>query len=201
MKSNLYTLCYAVVLGAVCAGLLTAANGFTSRSAGDVRAEEIANILGVLKVPTPVDASSEELGKIFKKHIRQKTINGTEIYVYTDSPLVDKAEGFVMPFSGPGYLGTIKGMLAMEEDMETIRGIIFYEHEETPGMGEEITSEWFTEQFKGKLVVGENGTVGIVVGENGSSLPNGVDAITGATMTSKAVEKMVNDLVRDVLRK
>ena len=201
MKSNLYTLCYAAVLGAVCAGLLTAAAGIASRSVADIRIEEIANILGVLKIPIPADTSSEELVKIFKRNIRQKAINGTKVYVYTDSPLVDRAEAFAMLFSGQGYHGTIKGMLALESDMKTIRGIIFYQHQETPGMGGEITLEWFTEQFAGKSIVGENGMIGIIVGKNGSDLPNRVDAITAATITSKAVETMVNDLVRTILRK
>ena len=62
-----------------------------------------------------------------------------------------------VPFSGSGVWGPIEGVLALEPDMQTIRGVRFYKQEETPGLGGEIASDWFQAQFKGKTLVSAAG--------------------------------------------
>ena len=97
--------------------------------------------------------------------------------------------------------GPIRGFLALEADMRTIRGVTFHEQEETPGLGGEIASVWFQEQFKGKVIELPDGERGIHIRRGGgASGPNEVDAITGATMTSKKVEVMLNAVIERILR-
>ena len=104
----------------------------------------------------------------------------------------------VAGFEGPGLWGPIKGFLALESDMKTIRGLTFYEQEETPGLGGEIVADWFREQFAGKTIVDAQGKAGIEIGGSKSG-PNHVDGITGATMTCDKVEAMLNKLVKTLV--
>lgn len=199
MKGSLYTLSYAAILGTVCALLLTGANNIAGPyKAANSKAEEIVNILSALKVPFEEGVSSKELVQIFDKNVRQERRGEMDVYIF--SPLESKGEtqAIAVRFWGPGLWGPIKGFLALEPDMETIRGMTIYEQEETPGLGGEIGSSWFKEQFSGKLVVAQSGQAGIVIRAGGASLPNGVDAITGATMTCDKLEAMLNRVIKTI---
>ncbi len=203
MKSNLYVLGYAAVLGTVCALLLTASANFTAPYIADnARAEEVLNILAALNVPFQADASSEQLLEIFNTNVREQSREGITIYEYSLPQSKGKPEAVAVRFSGPGLWGPIKGFLALESDMKTIRGITFYEQEETPGLGGEIVSPAFREQFIGKSIVGEDGKAGIVIRRSGGKAArNEVDAITGATMTCDKVEAMLNAVIKNIAGK
>jgi Na+-transporting NADH:ubiquinone oxidoreductase subunit C len=84
--------------------------------------------------------------------------------------------------------------------MKTIRGITFYEQEETPGLGGEIVTENFRKQFTGKVIEGENGHIGMIVKRDGNQAPNGVNAITGATMTCDKVQAMLNEVIEKIVK-
>ena len=83
--------------------------------------------------------------------------------------------------------------------MRTIRGISFYEHEETPGLGGEIGSEWFRAQFAGKSIVDETGSGGIIIKTSKAKAINQVDAITGATMTCQKIQDMINNTINEIV--
>jgi Na+-transporting NADH:ubiquinone oxidoreductase subunit C len=85
--------------------------------------------------------------------------------------------------------------------MRTIQGLTFYEQEETPGLGGEIASSKFRGQFKGKLIVGEDGNPGIIISSSGDPAPNKVDAITGATMTCNKVQMILNEVIKSIIKK
>ena len=205
MKSNLYVLGYAAVLGTVCALLLTASANFTAPyKAANARAEEVLNILAALKVPFQEDASAKQLLEIFKTNICEQNREGVTVYEYLPPQAKGKPQAVAVRFAGPGLWGPIKGFLALESDMKTIRGITFYEQEETPGLGGEIVSSAFREQFIGKSIVGEDGKAGIVIrrsGGQGARNKNEVDAITGATMTCDKVEAMLNAVIKNIAGK
>lgn len=197
MKGNLYTLGYAAVLGIVCALLLTAMATFTEPyKAANREAEEILNILSALKVPFEPESSSEQLIEVFNANIHTETQNEETIYVYSPPEAKGAVEAVAVRFSGPGLWGPIKGFLALESDRKTIRGVTFYEQEETPGLGGEIVASWFREQFAGKSIVDADGKAGIIVQAGGDDLSNGVDAITGATMTCDKVQAMLNNVIK-----
>ncbi|UCG56723.1 MAG: FMN-binding protein [Phycisphaerales bacterium] len=198
MKGNLYALAYAAVLGTVCALLLTAAAAVTApyRQA-NAEAEEVLNILRVLQVPLQDDTSARQLGEVFKSNVREEQRGDVAVYVY--SPSADQG-AIALRFAGPGLWGPIKGFLALEPDMKTIRGVTFYEQEETPGLGGEIVSSAFREQFVGKSIVDQNGNPGIVISSAGETAPNKVDAISGATMTCDKVQAMLNSAIGDILK-
>lgn len=101
-----------------------------------------------------------------------------------------------IPVSGKGLWSTIYGYLALEKDLNTVRGITFYEHGETPGLGGEVEMPWFQNNFVGKKILDDAGrlvSIKVVKGkvDETYSDPNkkrhAVDGISGATMTSKGV--------------
>jgi len=81
----------------------------------------------------------------------------------------------------------------LKPDLETIVGLEVLDHQETPGLGARITEDEFLQQFNGKVVRPEL----LVVKEAGDD-KNKVDAITGATRTSNAVQGIINDHVSKV---
>lgn len=205
MRHNFYVIFYAAAVGVTCALLLTAWGHFVRpyRRANELGERE-KNILEVLGVPFDEQASLPHIHRSFKRLREQNVIRKQEageltLYVYEGG---ENAEGAVaVPFAGAGLWGPIRGFLALESDRRTIRDVSFYEQEETPGLGGEIASEEFRGQFKGRSIVGPEGEPGIrIVSQGEPSAANEVDAITGATMTSSRVEKMLNETIRRIVK-
>lgn len=109
---------------------------------------------------------------------------------------------FVLPIFGKGLWSTMYGFLAVEPDGKTIRGIKFYEHGETPGLGGEIENPNWTSKWPGKVAINPEGEPEIQV-LKGSVSPGDplayrrVDGLAGATITTKGVEKAVNFWLSD----
>jgi Na+-transporting NADH:ubiquinone oxidoreductase subunit C len=86
-------------------------------------------------------------------------------------------------------------MVGVDPEVTKVLGIAFTKHSETPGLGGRITEDWFSSQFKGLPLHPIDGDKKIFylkpAGTTGA--PNELDAITGATNTSSAVEAFLND--------
>jgi Na+-transporting NADH:ubiquinone oxidoreductase subunit C len=112
-----------------------------------------------------------------------------------------KVVSYIIPVVGKGVWSTLYGYLALENDLNTIRGITFYKHAETPGLGAEIEKEWFQDNFKGKKIFDEKGnlvSVTVIKGKVDPDMKNSehrVDGISGATLTGDGV----SDLLKEVL--
>lgn len=100
---------------------------------------------------------------------------------------------YIIPVSGKGLWGPIWGYVSLEGDMNTIYGASFGHKSETPGLGAEIATEKFQQQFIGKKIFDESGnfvSVTVIKGGASSIDMHGVDAISGATITSNGVTEM-----------
>ncbi len=100
---------------------------------------------------------------------------------------------YIIPMRGKGLWGPIWGYIALEGDMNTIAGVSFGHKGETPGLGAEIETEYFQKQFVGKKILDEQGdfvSVKVVKGGGTSTNIHGVDAVSGATITSDGVTEM-----------
>jgi Na+-transporting NADH:ubiquinone oxidoreductase subunit C len=107
-----------------------------------------------------------------------------------------KLDQVVLPIEGKGLWSTLYGYLALDADMETIRGITFYEHGETPGLGGEIDNPKWQEQWEGKEAFGPEGEpqIEVVHGTVNRERPEAkyqVDGLAGATITSRGVTNLV----------
>ena len=115
------------------------------------------------------------------------------VFVYSENGGPRK---YVLPVQGKGLWGPIWGYIALEEDLNTIAGAVFDHKAETPGLGAEINTGWFQEPFTGKTIFNEAGdfvSVEVVKGGADPSNIHQVDAISGGTITSKALEAMIID--------
>jgi Na+-transporting NADH:ubiquinone oxidoreductase subunit C len=100
---------------------------------------------------------------------------------------------YIIPVRGKGLWGPIWGYISLEADMNTVYGASFGHKSETPGLGAEIETEKFQQQFIGKKIFDESGNFVSVTVIKGGASPNdmhGVDAVSGATITSKGVTEM-----------
>lgn len=96
-------------------------------------------------------------------------------------------QSYVLEVRGAGLWGMMYAFLALESDGQTIRGLNFYDHAETPGLGGEIQNPRWRSRFEGKKAVDDDGDVAIRV-VKGASSDNEVDALSGATITSNGVD-------------
>lgn len=112
-----------------------------------------------------------------------------KVYVLNDD--AGNPEAVVLPVYGYGLWGTIYGFLTLEGDMNTIKGISFYQHKETPGLGARIEEADWRAQWEGIESYDENGNVATGVTKAGSSRENWVDGISGATLTGRGVTNFI----------
>jgi len=102
----------------------------------------------------------------------------------------------ILPIKGYALWSTLYGFLALEGDGNTVAGLGFYEHAETPGLGGEIDNPRWKALWPGKKVFDANGNLAIdlVKGAVDASNPKAihqVDALSGATLTSNGVENLL----------
>ncbi len=113
----------------------------------------------------------------------------------------DLSAAFIIPISGKGLWSTLYGYFAIsKDDYSTSKGITFYKHGETPGLGAEVEEDWFQNQFKEsseKKIFNSSGELKSisVVKKARISDHHEVDGISGATITSKGVSDF---LFRDI---
>ena len=133
-------------------------------------------------------ALSEDLGNNDPAGIGRKP-KYAKVYVKKDD--TGKPEIVVLPIQGYGLWGTIYGFLTLESDMNTIKGISFYEHKETPGLGARIEEPEWRAKWSGIHSYDENGNVATGVTKAGTPKENWVDGISGATLTGRGVSNMI----------
>ncbi len=108
----------------------------------------------------------------------------------------DEGLKYVLPLRGAGLWGPIWGFISLNEDMNTIYGANFDHEGETPGLGAEISTTAFESAFIGKKLFDDSGKlVSILVAKVGQVAPeqHKVDGISGGTITSKGLQKMLLD--------
>jgi len=193
--STLSTIVFAVVFGIVCAVLLTAVDLATARFREENKAaERRKTILAVLGRDVPAGAG--RVNEVFKKCVEIEERDGFVIYRER------KTLAVAVPFRGKGLWGPIEGFLALDPDLRTVRGVRFYRHEETPGLGGEISSKEFCAQFVGKTIK-LGGKAGVKITKPsvpGPRASNEVDGISGATMTSARVEVILNRTITKIVQ-
>lgn len=101
----------------------------------------------------------------------------------------------IIPLQGKGLWGPIWGYISLKSDMNTIYGVTFDHKGETPGLGAEINTPPFEGMFQGKELYedGKFVSIGVLKGGARDNDPHNVDAISGGTITSKGLEKMLLD--------
>ena len=106
-----------------------------------------------------------------------------------------KVELIVLPIVGKGLWSTMYGFLALDGDLNTIRGITYYQHGETPGLGGEVDNPRWKAKWVGRKAYDEEWkpAIRVIKGSAGSveEAPHQVDGLSGATLTSRGVSAML----------
>jgi len=102
-----------------------------------------------------------------------------------------KTREYILPIVGKGLWSTMRGFLALDADGNTIQGLSFYEHGETPGLGGEVDNPRWKSLWKGRKAYDDAGKVAIHVRKGPAGPPEQapyeVDGLSGATLTSRGV--------------
>lgn len=119
--------------------------------------------------------------------------NFAKVYLVKEN---GKLKTLVLPVSGYGLWGTMYGFLALSSDLNSVSGLGFYDHKETPGLGAEIDNPRWQALWDGKEIYGPNGDVALDI-IKGSVTPGSagaehkIDGLSGATLTSNGVDNMI----------
>lgn len=117
------------------------------------------------------------------------------IYEIYPSAERERPDLYVLPIEGLGLWGTLYGFLALEHDAETVRGLTYYSHKETPGLGGEVDNPLWKAKWPGRKAFDKAGKPAITVikGTAGpaDTDPHRVDGLSGATITGNGVTNML----------
>jgi len=150
-------------------------------------------ILQVLKMSAGESLSDLKVVETFHQRVKEIEAKDRTLYVGY-APDGKTITGYAFPVAGPGFWGPVYGMVAVDPSASRILGVAFYKHSETPGLGARITEDWFTKQFIGLPVHPIEGKDKIFYLKSAGTTKsrNELDAVTGATGTSRAVEAFLN---------
>lgn len=217
-NTNSYTIIFAVIMVIIVGTALAfAATSLQPLQYENIRQDKMQSILATVGIETD-RAGAQEL---YKKYITEEIVinNEGEIKENVNAFDVDLAkelkkepfdqnfplyvaevEGekyYIIPLRGSGLWNAIFGYIALEGDVNTIKGVVFDHLGETPGLGAEITQLWFQKRFEDEQIFDKNGNligISVVKGYSSSSKEdNKVDAISGATITGDGVTEMIKE--------
>lgn len=131
-----------------------------------------------------ISFNTGNISAVFDENIEVKEVGDFTFYVEKNSGRIS------YQFSGGGVWGPIIGIITLENDKETIRQIRIMQQEETPGLGGIVADLKYLAKYVGIMIVPQ---IEVNIPDSAANKPNEVDSITGATRTSKAFEKILND--------
>lgn len=222
MSENLKVIRFAVIVCLVCSALVSAAAlGLRERQEANLLLDIRKNILKSVSLYQPAMAD-DEVNRLFDERMvglvlnpdgtvqegrrpqdvdREKEPEALLLYQCLDES--GDVVAYTFPIQGQGLWSTVYGYFALEGDLDHVRGITFYKHGETPGLGGEIEKAWFQDQFVGKEILDRSGEIvsvtvvkGSATTQHASELEHYVDGISGATITSRAVSEMIKDTLQ-----
>ena len=216
VNSNSYTYTFATVMVVLVAVLLSGASlGLKSKQESNVKQEKMQSILASVGVQVDRSEAQSAYDDVIKQVL---TIKGGNVVsedretgfnvdmakaiklsnMEREAPLyVANKDGdtfYIVPMRGKGLWGPVWGFVALESDGNTVIGATFDHKSETPGLGAEIATPMFTDQFPGKKISygGEFKSISVVKAGT-SSGDYAVDGISGGTITSNGVNDMMVD--------
>lgn len=220
-QSNTYTILYSVIL-VVIVGVVLAVTYMALKPKQD---ENVANdkrqqILSAVHITAP----EGDVKDTYNKYIVESfVVNNEGVKVEGDAFAVnmageikkpaaerllpvfvcrldDNAVKYILPVYGAGLWGSIWGYVAVNADGDSVYGAYFSHSGETPGLGAEISTSVFQNQFEGKKLYKDGVFRSIDVMKSGQKPVDGADyvnAISGGTITSKGVQAMLADCLVD----
>jgi Na+-transporting NADH:ubiquinone oxidoreductase subunit C len=223
-KEDVRVITFAAIICVVCSLVLSAtATVLKERQDIAVELDRKMNVLKAFGVETVDEAGvklpKEEVDRYFSENISEVYVDkATGDIVENPDPNILKAEAkerthktrsllplyvwkeggepvkYAFPTSGMGLWSIINGYIALDRDLATVIGVTFYKHGETPGLGGEVSADWFMSQFTGKTIHDGSGLVQleVVKGQAPDESDYQVDGMSGATMTGNGLNEFMN---------
>jgi len=200
-NSNFYIIVYSTVMVVVVALLLSVASL-------SLQERQYANELGEKKqsILASLSAGDKNYDEFIEAHVLDaegNVVDDGDVFAMLNDlqgsfdagrfPIFEAKDGrVVIPVTGSGLWGPIWGYVALENDMNTIAGVVMAHKGETPGLGAEIATEKYQSKFVGKTLFEGGDFVSVTLRKGGAKDPaHEVDAITGGTKTSDGVTAML----------
>lgn len=179
LKEKVSMVIFIVLLGTFLTGILVAVKQYTSPIIEKNKAIKLkTSILDAFSLAWEKNNAEE----IFSENIKVMESKGKTFYL-------TRGGDIAFGIAGIGLWGPIRGIIAIKSDLKTIKNITIIHQEETPGLGGRIAEREYLDTFKDKNTFPRL----LIVSPGHAKKSNEVDGITGATMTSKAFEKLIND--------
>lgn len=217
-NSNAYTFIFAIIMVIVVAAALSfTATSLQPLQAENVRLEKMQDILSTVGIETDRDGAQEKFDKYITERISlshdgqlKEDVDAFQVNLAREikKPIEEQAfplyvaqvendTYYIVPLRGKGLWDAIWGYVALEADLNTIKGVTFDHKGETAGLGAEITTDWFKNRFVGERIFNESDElVGVIVtkGYTANTLgDNRVNYISGATITGDGVTDMLKE--------
>ncbi len=215
-NTNGYTFTFAVIMVLVVGTILAyAATSLQPRQYENMRIDKMQQILATVGIQVETTEAEEVYDEVIVEEIvldhqgqEREGVAAFDVDLARELkrtpeeqnfPLyIAEVEGeryYIIPLRGAGLWNAIFGYIALKDDVNTVQGVVFDHLGETPGLGAEITQEWFRERFADEKIFNDTGElVGISVVKGNPSTSkddNRVDAISGATITTDGVTDML----------
>ncbi len=218
--SNRYIFIFSTVMVIIVAALLSlAATLLQPAQEKNLEIEKKRSMLESIRIPATkqnaVDLYEKYIRDSFVLNVKGEPVEGVDAFtvvlkneqkkpleeqylpVFSAEP-DDGEKLIILPVEGKGLWGPIWGYISLKSDMNTIYGVTFDHKGETPGLGAEINTTPFESMFMDKLLYQDGSFVSVQVHKGGADPADshGVDAISGGTITSKGLEKMLLDCLQ-----
>lgn len=208
VNSNAYIIVYSVVMVVIVAVLLAVTSlSLQERQGENILNEKKQQIVKALGENPATAAYGDVVAEAVMLDKNGNKIEGkndadifnalgdlTASFEAGEFPLFKAANGsVVIPVYGAGLWGPVWGYIALEPDMNTVKGIVMDHSGETPGLGAEITTDKVQSSFVGKTIFEGNDFVSVSMQKGGATNNHEVDAISGGTKTCDGVNAMLKD--------
>ena len=206
VNSNAYIIIYSVVMVVIVAVLLSVTSlslqGRQKENMLNEKKQQIVKALGEDPATSAYADVVAEAAMLDKNGNKIEGKNDADIFNALgdltasfeagEFPIFKAANGcVVIPVYGAGLWGPVWGYIALEPDMNTVKGIVMDHSGETPGLGAEITTSAVQDSFKGKTIFEGADFVSVAMRKGGATNNHEVDAISGGTKTCDGVNAMI----------
>ena len=208
VNSNAYIIIYSVVMVVIVAVLLSVTSLSLQERQGEnilnEKKQQIVKALGENPETASYADVVAEAAMLDKNGNKIEGKNDTDIFNALgdltasfeagEYPIFKAANGsVVVPVYGAGLWGPVWGYIALEPDMNTVKGIVMDHSGETPGLGAEITTDKVQSSFVGKTIFEGNDFVSVSMRKGGATNNHEIDAIPGGTKTCDGVNAMLKE--------
>jgi Na+-transporting NADH:ubiquinone oxidoreductase subunit C len=185
MKDKIWMVSFVLIIGSLWTTALVGVDKLTAPLILKHEQERLRiSVLAALSIPYEADNTEQ----VFNENVKSEEKGTKKIYRSQKGDIAFRV-------SGNGVQGPISGVVAMQPDLRTIRGITIVHQEETPGLGDRVFEKETLDRFKGKKIEPQL----LILSPGKASKENEVDGVSGATLTCKAFEKILNRQIKDYI--